>query len=550
MDPDNPPGSDYYYLTSSLTYATFVIDPIVENGFVSGNVNELGSFPLSNAEVSIENTSIVGFTDVNGAYLLPGLPYGEYNVTASLFGYYDESKAVLIDAPTISKDFNLAKRAQVNVVGQVVGSNDVMTPLELVDVNIEGYIEGNTITNSNGEFSFSNIYGDVQDYQVTLFLYGYDRKVINAKVIDSTLDLGVIILDQELISPFDVEVENNNGVVVSWKSPQESQKVKIQNDFGYDSNAYSNEPNEEVWLGNIFSISDITTITSIEIGTFYIESVADYVSIDVIDLENNEVIASSQPFLIQFNATQVIDIPNIVVYEDIAVMVHWQNNEETTNFLNVDFSDPQIPNTAAIRYPNESIQLLSDFFENMQNQSFHVRLNTLDDGDLATNNEVLNYNVYRGFESEFPTISNWQLLNETPITNEIFEDTKLDNIEPNEIYRYAVETNYVEGNSEVTFSNKVADLILGIEDDNYILDQVKIYPIPTKDFLNISLPPQLKLPSSIKIHDVLGNQIEEIGSLNSQNSYISVDLTNYTKGIYFLKFGTGLNVFYRSFIVN
>jgi hypothetical protein len=456
----------------------------------------------------------------------------------------------MIDSPTISQDFNLTKRALVDIQGQIVGSNDIEIPLEFVDVNIKGYIEENAVTNSNGGFTFTNVYGDIHEYQLTLFLYGYLEKTITVLVSDLDVDLGMIVLEQEFISPFDVAVEKSDSVVVSWKDPLESEKIKIQYDFGYDSNAYANEPDEEVWLGNIFSIEEITTITSVEIATYYIESYADYVTIDVIDVASNMVIASSDTFLIQSNNIQVIDIPNIVVYDDIAVMVHWQNNQGTTNYLNIDFSDPQIPNTAAIRYPNESIQLLSDYFGNMQNQSFHVRLNTLDDGNLATSTEVMKYNVFRGLSSEFPNIDNWQLLNEMPLVDGTFIDSKLDNIDPNQSYRYAVETTYREGNSQVTFSNVISNLVLSANDEQFVFDQINIYPVPARDFLNISLPSQIKLTAAIKIYDVLGNQIEEIGFLKAQKEIFSIDLTKYTKGVYFLKFEAGNSIYYRNFIVN
>ena len=549
LDINNPPASNGYYITQNLTYSTFVIDPVSDKGDSAGTVFNSANTTLSNANVSIGGTGISDTSDSNGNYSIQNLPYGDYDVTASLFGYYDETQTITLNASSITQDFHLEERAQVEVIGHVVGSNNESIPIEYVDVTINGYIVDNTTTNYNGDFTFSNVYGDITDYNVTLSIYGYYEKTVQATVSDATLDLGVIVLDQEFLSPFDVEVENNTETQVTWSNPYKGGKDKMQYDLGVDSNGYANEPNEEVWLGNIFPITEITTLSSVEIGTFYIQSVSDYVTIDVIDVATNEILASSESFLLLHNSVQAIDIPNIVVYNDVAVMVHWQNNPNTTNFLIIDYSLSTIQNTAAIRYPSQSIQLLSDFFGNGQSQSFHVRVNILDDGSSITSEEQLTYNIYRGLASEFPNISNWDLLNTSPITNLSHLDMDTAGIDINEDYRYAVETIYSDGLSEVTFSNIISGNLLDVDDNDYITSQIKVYPVPASDKVTIYISPQLGLESSILIHDVLGRQQGEIELSKIKNGTAILDVTNYAAGMYFIEFNVENKVAYKKLII-
>lgn len=550
LDPNNPPGDNSYYLTSNFTYANFVLDPIDIQGVATGTVYDANNTPLENANITIEGSSLSELTDSNGNYTMPSLPYGYYDVTATLFGYYDDTQSITLDAANITQDFHLLERPQVDVFGKVVGSNNEIIPIENVEVSLNGYIVGNTVSDNNGDFIFSNVYGDIVDYNITLSIYGYNEKTIQATVTDSSLDLGVIILNQEFLSPYDVEVENDTEVLINWSNPFNGGKEKIQLDMGVDSNGYSNEPNEEVWLGNIFPITEITTLSSVEIVTFYIESVADFVSIDVIDVASNEILASSEPFLIDFNSVQTIDIPNIVVHSDIAVMVHWQNNPATTNYLNIDFSDPAIQNSAAIRYPGEAIQLLSDYFGAAQNFAFHVRLNTLDDGNNQTSNEELSFNIYRGLASEFPDINNWDQINATPVTGESLVDNSLSNIDVNQYYRYAVETTYVEGVSEVTFSNIIlGNELLSINEYSDIISRVILYPNPATEEITLKIDANYIIKEPIEIYNLIGKKVLELDSNKITNGYLNVNIKSLNSGIYFMEINIeGLEVV-KKFIV-
>jgi hypothetical protein len=216
-------------------------------------------------------------------------------------------------------------------------------------------------------------------------------------------------------------------------------------------------------------------------------------------------------------------------------MVHWQNNAASTNSLVVDFSDPNIPNAALIKYPNQDFVVLSEFFGGGPNLSFHVRINTLDDGTPITNNEAVTCNVYRGLASEFPNTSNWVLLNASPVSNISFEDTNSD-IDIEENYRYAIETIYNEGESEVTFSNEISGLLLSsIKDIKALISQVSLFPSPTSDVVTVEFESSLQTGEPMGIYDANGKLILLIDTENRSNGSVTTDIQSLASGIYFFK---------------
>ena len=533
LDPENPPSG--YFETQAFNHVQFVVDPVTSMSMVSGIVydNDTNN-PIVGATINLEGSAVTAQTDVNGNYSLPALPYGTYNMTASADGYLDGVLQVSFSATTQAQDFYLNPLPELEVSGNVFGSNAPSTPLELVNVTISknGVVIESTTTNNTGAYTFPLVYGG-SNYELTLFMYGYDEEIIPFSAIDTNIDFGDIILNEEFISPFDVQVEESNSPTVSWKSPKMSSKVKLLYDLNVESNGYSNEPNEDVWLGNYFLISELTTLTSVEIQTSIYQGAEDFVTIDIIDLTTNEVLATSESFLILQSATQVIDIPNIVVSNPIIAAVHWQNNPETTNFLSVDYSDTNIFDSAVIRYPGEIANLLSSIIG--VPSSFLLRVNTLDDGTPITNGEAVTYNVYRGLASEFPNTSNWTLLNASPLSDLDFIDTDGTNVDPNEYYRYAVETIYNNGESEVTFSNEIIGGLLSITDYQYLTSDIQIYPNPAEEIINIKFGNNLQTKMPIEVFDSLGKQVLSIDSSEIQNGSLTKNINSLQSGIYLVK---------------
>jgi len=138
-------------------------------GFVSDAVTE-GS--LEGAEISVSETGQASYSDDSGYYHL-FVPPGSYNLTASMFGYYEESAMVeVVEDAFTSQDFALAPMP----TGFITGNT---TDLETNDP-IEGAIVAlldtplSTTTNEAGEYS---IEVPVGTYNVRALARGYRESI-------------------------------------------------------------------------------------------------------------------------------------------------------------------------------------------------------------------------------------------------------------------------------------------------------------------------------------------------------------------------------------
>lgn len=536
LDPIEPPI--FFNAFSDIPQTSFVIDPINEASTLSGTVYNTENVPLENATVIVQGTGIETTTSVNGSYSLPALPYGDYSVLATIVGHNDSTIAITLNSESQVQDFYLVPKTQVDVTGTVFGSDDLSAPLENVTVTAIGYTDDSDFTDELGEFVLSNMFG-IASYEITFSLYGYYDYTTSVDITDSDIDLGDIVLQQEFISPYDVNafVQMDTISVLHWKSPLSSEKEKLQNDYGVNSYSYTNEPNENVWLGNLFEIDDTTTIVSVDIQTGIYENAIDFVTVDVFNIDD-ELISTSEPFLIYVDSIHTVDIANVVVTDDIYAMLHWQDNPISTNALALDYSDENIPNTAVIKYPGNPAVLFTEFIGgDAPNMSFHVRVNTLTDGNNNTNETEPSYNVYRGLADEFPNVDAWEMLNTDPIDQLSMDDQSWLTLNPDENYRYAVETIYNEGLSELTFSNTLSGPVIGVDELGSANISISIYPNPANDKLNLSFSSESVRVEEIRILDSRGRQIDFVDGNNiAQKSTLDYDTSKLTAGLYTLYF--------------
>jgi hypothetical protein len=214
-----------------------------------------------------------------------------------------------------------------------------------------------------------------------------------------------------------------------------------------------------------------------------------------------------------------IDIPNITIDGPFFAMVHWQDNEFSTDALAIDWSDTT-SNTAYIKYPGEDPVFLSDFI-GTPNASFLIRVNTLQEDDLNADGGPVSYNIYRGLADNLGGAEFWDVLNTAPITELVYFDNDLV-IDDQEIYTYAVEAVYAEGISEKTFSNFV-ELITGIEEIEQ--HNVEVYPNPASSFVNLNGI----MGARISIHNMIGAVVhsEDIQSETARINVSDLPVGNY-----------------------
>jgi hypothetical protein len=533
LDPLNP--EPWFNSFQDIAFTTFVLEPILDTGLISGYVFGPDSIPIAGATVSVSDIGINVETDLNGSYNLPYLPLGDYSLTASASSYNDQIKMVALDTASYQLNFYLEKRPQIEIRGIVEAAHTAGILLENVGIIANGYSTDTALTTSSGEFILQNIFG-TSHYELTFSLYGYQDTTITVLAIEDDIDIGIIRMTQELFSPFDIHaLVENKQTEIRWKDPLQSEMMLLQNDMDVCSFSYTNEPNERVWLGNLIRISDTTTITDIEIRTDIYDLSDGMVRIEVFN-EDQELIASSESFVIQNDTVLVIDIPNIVVYRDVFATIRWGNNPESTHAFCLDFSDDMIPNTAVIRYPGEPFILLSEFLGGgTPPLSFHIRAHTVDSGNPVVFQENKAYNIYRGQADEFPNTDNWQLINSAPTSNLWYTDNTWTPTDETGQYRYAVETVYTSGTSEETFSNEISWEQISSTTDHMFKGQFNLFPNPATNHFTINLELETEAKLDLWIYDLHGRLIEQkdLGKNKSFNqSRMVSDLLN---GTYLLK---------------
>jgi hypothetical protein len=533
LDPLNPPV--WFSPWQDIPLTTFVIQPVLDTGKIYGHVYDLEMTPVPGATISIDGTTVMASTGPDGAYELPFLPWASYHLSVTAPFYNDEFRAIALSTDSLMVDFALTPKKQVTISGHVGAAHMPEFPLQNVVVNAIGYTTDMSKTDINGDFSVENIFG-ISTYEVTFSLHGYADTALIISVTDQAIDLGEILMRQEFLGPFDVYAVLQNGkATIEWKDGLESQKQLMQTDFNNCPDSYTNEPNENVWLGNVFKISDTTTITAVEIRTDVYDLGDGDVTIDVYD-HNQELLITSLPFAITNDSTIVVDIPNIVVYNDIYAMVHWEGLSESTHALCFDNSDSHITNSAVIKYPNEDIQLVSDYFGTSEaNFAFLVRVHTLEPALPETSGEVSLFNLYKGRSEEFPNTASWELLNQDPLEQLWFVDSMwTPEIEAGE-YRYVVESSYSEGNSEGTFSNPINwDGITGIIDPLAFKGRIEIFPNPANEKINIEVELEETASMILSIYSASGQLIDQHRTDKQKNVRVSRLVNTLPNGSYVL----------------
>jgi len=519
LDPYNPP--DYWNDFTDNVYTTFQIQPYEDEGIISGIVYDGNNNPVQGARLEAHGTGQIVYSDANGAYAFTTLPFDEYDVTATLHGYYNMTQTVDLNAPDVTLDFHLDPLPLVSLSGEVYGSNAPSVPLEGVLVTLSGYADFTAYTDGNGEFLFEDVYGETE-YSLSFQLYGYNDYLTSVDIPDSDLDYGTVVLDEDFISAYNVfALPQENQALIEWQQPITSQKVMLQNDTDDNWFSYTNEPFENVWLGNSFENNELITVTSVEVVWDVYELFHDFVTIDILDDQGN-VLVSSQPFQTYNDSVMTIDIPNISIEGDFYAMVHWQDNSDYTDALAIDES-PGIPNTAYIMYPGEDPMLISDFLGGSDG-SFLLRVNTLQESSSREIREVLSYNIYKGLVENMDESEQWDALNTEPVTGLTFVDETWSDTDP-QLYTYAVEAIYVEDNAEFTFSNFVAGNVNVTETK---IDDVNIYPNPASSALNISSVQG----STITVYNLIGEVIykEDVNTRTAR-----IDVSYLENGNYFVR---------------
>ncbi len=194
-------------------------------GTLNGDVVDADSNPLANVTIHGEDTNLTTMTDANGHYNFAYFPQGDYNITASLHGYVDNTQAVtVVEDETSTLDFSLVQLPTVNVTGTVTKS-DTEELAEGADISLVGYDEEYTATtDASGAFAIPGVYSG-HDYVITVHVDGYQTYTSTVNVGDADVDLPIVVDEVTHPARDVVATVNDNNADITWRSPADGTEV-------------------------------------------------------------------------------------------------------------------------------------------------------------------------------------------------------------------------------------------------------------------------------------------------------------------------------------
>lgn len=218
IDPANPPTgySNEYFANTTFTFFLGAM------GEVEGHVLDDSGNPLDGAQVTIEETQTITYSDDLGYYHFGNVLAGTYDFTAEITGYSPQTiTQEVIEDEVLQLDFNLIPLGQVDVSGHVVGSDLPSVGLENAIVQITGFENYEATTDANGDFIINGVYTNV-NYDLQITYEGYDNLNQEIQVGSTALDLGTLTLNEIAYPPGNLlAIQNALGteVELSWSSP-------------------------------------------------------------------------------------------------------------------------------------------------------------------------------------------------------------------------------------------------------------------------------------------------------------------------------------------
>ncbi|MBE0640340.1 MAG: carboxypeptidase regulatory-like domain-containing protein, partial [Bacteroidales bacterium] len=183
-----------------------------------------GANPLEGVEVTLSGSAQPAFTNAEGVYNFPAVIAGTYSVQFDLFGYATlviEDVVVEEDTLTI-QDAVLTPVPQYTVTGSVQGNDGNL--IEGAEIILEGYTPNtgySVVSQADGAFTIEDVYEGM--YLISVNAFGYTSYFADNVLVDGDVDLGVILLEEQIEAPFNLMVMKDGlepgQALFSWNNP-------------------------------------------------------------------------------------------------------------------------------------------------------------------------------------------------------------------------------------------------------------------------------------------------------------------------------------------
>ncbi|MCF7921009.1 MAG: carboxypeptidase regulatory-like domain-containing protein [Candidatus Cloacimonetes bacterium] len=186
---------------------------------------------LDNAGNTLETSS--GY---NGSYYFPNLPANAYGLRTEMPGYRIFEDTVEIEGERENFNISLVPAGLINITGHLLTNEGAV--VSGAEINLEGLICQNTISDDNGNFILSDIW-DSNDYRLQVSHFGQNTREISLRADSISMNLGDIVLSENLYPIYEVSAVliDEQQVDVSWSAVDTT--VSLWEDFELDNGGFS-----------------------------------------------------------------------------------------------------------------------------------------------------------------------------------------------------------------------------------------------------------------------------------------------------------------------
>ena len=313
---------------------------------VSGKVTDNETFEnIAGVEVALSgyaNYSV--FTDASGDYSFDNVLGGDgfvYTIKAEKYEYMSNQGTIEVTT-NMSHNIILNKIPLFTISGFVEGTDNA-AGLEGVSITITGYGDFSATTDVSGNYSIADVY-DGFTYSVTAMKAGYtiysSEITVNGNNVIHNITLTEVFFAARNVAAELSELGDN--VTVTWDAPILGTATSYILDDDSPENGININPNANNWMGNIFTVEDSGLLTSIDLWGFGRDAGHEptrKLTIEIFD-ESQQLIGTSDPFVIPFNDWINIPLNDIPYSGTFYVMVKWPNQPGYTNYLGFDQNGP------------------------------------------------------------------------------------------------------------------------------------------------------------------------------------------------------------------
>ena len=413
---------------------------------ISGKVKDTANQPIAGAEVSIQEIHAVTTSAEDGSYTFNFVPNDIYTLTASMFGYKQNSEVkVTVADEAMTADIILDKLPTYSVSGRVLAPDG--SAVENADVALKGYADLAMKTDASGRFLFESVVTAPGTTVTVAKPWHLDK--VQTKDLNENWNLGDLTLEFAHFKPANVTAETTDDASrISWDIPS-AQSALAYDSGNADTQVGIQSPAGTVIIGTVFR-----TPMTLKGASWYTTSEGgphNSVNIYIFDLDeegnpSGTLLYSQRAVLNSDNEWNSIEIPDgVEAPRGCFVSVNYPG----FHGIGVDHSPKTHP------YKENVYAFSTDYnsgdYMYLTEESLKGNLMIRCTGDLYSDEGIRNsdeefpayarYNVWRstGFGNE-----DWQPVNAEPVEGMATADPTWAQA-PAGVYRYAVSTVYPDG---------------------------------------------------------------------------------------------------------